>query len=236
MQDTALEARVVETLVGALIGAAVNLLVMPPVHLPNDARRSRRLPSGVARLLRSVADGLRGEWGEDEPATGWSERAGSTGWCATPAPPASRAARACGSTRGRPGPLPIDPAALDRAVDSLEHVAVQCRSIAATLLDLASGDGSRMLSTSSWTLRVVLTEVARSIRRAGRRGDRGPEVENLRGAVRSGGDKWRELRSRIQQADVHRRDSLPYGSLLVDAERILDELERAEDSLAVSTP
>ena len=59
----------------------------------------------------------------------------------------------------------------------------------------------------------------------------------LRGAVRAGGDKWRLLRSRIQGEELSHRDSLPtYGSLLVDAERILDELERAEDSLAVSTP
>ena len=63
------------------------------------------------------------------------------------------------------------------------------------------------------------------------------EVENLRGAVRAGGDKWRLLRSRIQDEELAQRDSLPtYGSLLIDAERILDELERAEDSLAVSTP
>ena len=39
------------------------------------------------------------------------------------------------------------------------------------------------------------------------------------------------------QVGVQRPDSVPtHGSLLVDAERILDELERAEGALAGSTP
>ena len=49
--------------------------------------------------------------------------------------------------------------------------------------------------------------------------------------------KWRDLRTQAQNAEVQQYDSFPsYGSLLVDAERILDELERAEYFLAASTP
>ena len=62
-------------------------------------------------------------------------------------------------------------------------------------------------------------------------------MQNLRIAVRNGGDKWRDLRTQAQNAEVQQNDSFPsYGSLLVDAERILDELERAEYFLAASTP
>jgi len=57
VQDTELEARVVETLVGAVIGAATNLLVLPPVHLRSSRDAIASIASGVARLLRSVADG-----------------------------------------------------------------------------------------------------------------------------------------------------------------------------------
>ena len=239
VRETALEARVVETLVGAVIGAAMNLLVLPPVHLRNGREAVASTATGVARLLRSVADGLRSEWGDDE-ARDWLERArrldGSVRDARTTSEQGRESLRF--NPRVGPGTLAIDPAALDRAVDSLEHIAVQCRSIAATLLDLASGDGRQMLSTEFLhDYAAVLDEVARAFEALAdeETGDR--EVENLRGAVLSGGDRWRDLRSRIQEADVHRRDSLPsYGSLLVDAERILDELERAEDSLAVSTP
>jgi hypothetical protein len=137
-----------------------------------------------------------------------------------------------------PDSLPIDVSALGRAVDSLEHIAVQCRSITATLLDVTSGDASRAPAPEFLQRYAdVLRDAAAAFTALSddQTGDR--EVQNLRRAVRAGGDRWRDLRGRVQGAEVQQTDSLPsYGSLLVDAERILDELERAEDCLAVSTP
>ncbi len=239
VQDTALEARVVETLVGAVIGAATNLLVLPPVHLRSSRDAIASIASGVARLLRSVADGVRDEWGRDE-AQDWLERARRLDKLVREARSTTEQGRESLrlNPRANPSALPIDPAALDRAVDSLEHVAVQCRSITATLLDAVTEDGGRLLTgdfLSTYAEVLIDVAVAFEALADGETGDR--EVENLRGAVRAGGDKWRLLRSRIQDEELAHRDSLPtYGSLLVDAERILDELERAEDSLAVSTP
>jgi hypothetical protein len=239
VQDTALEARVVETLVGALIGAATNLLVLPPVHLRSSREAIASIASGVARLLRAVSDGVRGEWGRDE-AQEWLERARRLDRLVREARSTTEQGRE--SLRLNPrvnrGALPIDPAALDRAVDSLEHVAVQCRSITATLLDAAAEGGSPSLTEEFLsTYAEVLVDVAVAFEALADTETGDQEVENLRGAVRAGGDKWRVLRDRIQVEELAHRDSLPtYGSLLIDAERILDELERAEDSLAVSTP
>jgi len=241
VQDTALEARVVETLVGAVIGAATNLLVLPPVHLRSSRDAIASIASGVARLLRSVADGVRDEWGRDE-AQDWLERARRLDTLVREARSTTEQGRESLRLNPRANPriqpLPVDPAALDRAVDSLEHVAVQCRSITATLLDAVTEDGKQLLTVDFLsTYAEVLVDVAVAFEALadGETGDQ--EVENLRGAVRAGGDKWRLLRSRIQDEELAQRDSLPtYGSLLIDAERILDELERAEDSLAVSTP
>ena len=239
VQDTALEARVVETLVGAVIGAATNLLVLPPVHLRSSRDAIASIASGVARLLRSVADGVRDEWGRDE-AQDWLERARRLDKLVREARSTTEQGRESLrlNPRANPSALPIDPAALDRAVDSLEHVAVQCRSITATLLDAVTEDGARLLTgdfLSTYAEVLIDVAVAFEALADGETGDQ--EVENLRGAVRAGGDKWRLLRSRIQDEELAQRDSLPtYGSLLIDAERILDELERAEDSLAVSTP
>jgi gas vesicle protein len=239
VQDTALEARVVETLVGAVIGAATNLLVLPPVHLRSSREAIASIASGVARLLRSVADGVRDEWGQDE-AQDWLERARRLDRLVREARSTTEQGRESLrlNPRANPSALPIDPAALERAVDSLEHVAVQCRSITAALLDAVTEDGARLLTgdfLSRYAEVLIDVAVAFEALADGETGDR--EVENLRGAVRAGGDKWRLLRSRIQDEELAHRDSLPtYGSLLIDAERILDELERAEDSLAVSTP
>ena len=239
VQDTALEARVVETLVGAVIGAATNVLVLPPVHLRSSRDAIASIAAGVARLLRAVADGVRDEWDRDE-AQDWLERARRLDRLVREARSTTEQGRESLrlNPRASPSALPIDPAALSRAVDSLEHVAVQCRSITATLLDAVTEDGQRLLTADFLsTYAGVLVDVAVAFEALadGETGDQ--EVENLRGAVRAGGDKWRLLRSRIQGEELAQRDSLPtYGSLLVDAERILDELEQAEDSLAVSTP
>jgi hypothetical protein len=134
--------------------------------------------------------------------------------------------------------LPVDVASLDRAVDSLEHVAVQCRSIAATLLDTVVGDPTRRPTDAFLHLYAeILDEAAAAFAALGDDVRGADELQNVRSAVRSGGDKWRELRAQIQNAELRRNDSFPsYGSLLVDAERTLDELERAEHFLATSTP
>ena len=66
--------RLLETLLGAVIGICVNAFVLPPVH-SRDARRLRgRLPEECAALLHTVADGLREPYDQGE-ARGWYDRA-----------------------------------------------------------------------------------------------------------------------------------------------------------------
>jgi cell shape-determining protein MreD len=241
--DSALQVPTTALLALTIAGGVrdTNVLLLPPVHLRSSRDAIASIASGVARLLRSVADGVRNEWDRDE-AQDWLERARRLDRLVREARSTTEQGRESLRLNPRASPwvqpLPIDPAALSRAVDSLEHVAVQCRSITATLLDAVSEDGQRLLTADFLsTYAEVLVDVAVAFEALadGETGDQ--EVENLRGAVRAGGDKWRLLRSRIQGEELAQRDSLPtYGSLLVDAERILDELERAEDSLAVSTP
>lgn len=239
VQDTMLEGRVVETLVGAVIGAGTNLLVVPPVHLRSSREAVGATAGAVARLLRSMADGIRSEWSDDE-AQDWLERARRLGGRVRETRRTSEQGRESlrFNPRVTPGSVPIDVGALSRAVDSLEHIAVQCRSIAATLLDTASGDGSRR-PTPEFLQRYadVLDQVAAAFEALADDVTGEEEIENVRRAVRTGGDKWRDLRAAIHSTGLARPDNLPsYGSLLADAERILDELERAEDCLAVSTP
>jgi aromatic acid exporter family member 1 len=239
VRDTALQARFVETMVGAVIGAGTNLLVLPPVYLRSARAAVAESAAGVSRLLRSIAEGLHGDWGRDD-AQDWLERA-------------RRLDRSVRSTRvvidqgqeslrfnprRREHPRSDSPAALQRAVDALEHIGIQCRSIATTLLDAAQ-DENRPRPT-----RVFLRYYAETLHHtadafdalAGDAPD-SDEADAVRAGVRRGGDRWRDLRGQIEAGRVHAAAALPsYGSLLVDAERILDELERAESCLVVSTP
>ncbi|GHB01827.1 FUSC family protein [Streptomyces chryseus] len=66
--------RLFESAVGAVIGIAVNALILPPVHLRSVRDSLRRLPEECADLLHAVADGLREGYGRQE-ADGWHDRA-----------------------------------------------------------------------------------------------------------------------------------------------------------------
>lgn len=50
--------RLLETLVGAAVGIAVNAVVLPPVHSLHAGRLASALPRDCARLLRDIGDGL----------------------------------------------------------------------------------------------------------------------------------------------------------------------------------
>lgn len=51
-----------ETLVGAVIGIAVNVLVLPPLHVEAPREQVRDYTRRVRALVDQIADGLRGDW------------------------------------------------------------------------------------------------------------------------------------------------------------------------------
>ncbi|WP_307824988.1 FUSC family protein [Streptomyces sp. M2CJ-2] len=66
--------RLLETLIGAVVGVAVNAFVLPPVHLRSARENLHALVSRSGELLASVAEGLRGEDGISD-AGEWYDRA-----------------------------------------------------------------------------------------------------------------------------------------------------------------
>lgn len=66
--------RLLESLIGAVIGVGVNALVLPPVHLRNVRDRLLRLPRESADLLRSMAESMREDWSASDAAY-WYDRA-----------------------------------------------------------------------------------------------------------------------------------------------------------------
>ncbi|MFD4555058.1 aromatic acid exporter family protein [Streptomyces sp. NPDC058469] len=66
--------RLLETVLGAVIGLTVNALVLPPDHTRGLIRLRTRIPDEFARLLRDVADGVEKGY-SDKEAEDWYGRA-----------------------------------------------------------------------------------------------------------------------------------------------------------------
>ncbi|WP_432075283.1 FUSC family protein [Streptomyces wuyuanensis] len=66
--------RLLETLIGALIGIGVNALVLPPVHLKGVRAHLDRLPRETAELLSAMASGMEHGY-ERADAERWHDRA-----------------------------------------------------------------------------------------------------------------------------------------------------------------
>ncbi|WP_300008627.1 FUSC family protein [Pseudonocardia sp.] len=62
------------SVVGAVVGAAVNTFVLPPVHLRDARDAVRSLAGEISEELRGVAAGVREGWTSSD-ATGWVTRA-----------------------------------------------------------------------------------------------------------------------------------------------------------------
>ncbi|WP_055526803.1 FUSC family protein [Streptomyces alboniger] len=67
--------RLFETAVGAVIGIAVNALILPPVHERDVLHLRSRLPQESGDLLHAVADGIQEEPFDTKKAQGWYDRA-----------------------------------------------------------------------------------------------------------------------------------------------------------------
>jgi hypothetical protein len=63
-----------EALFGAVIGIAVNMLILPPIHLRNVGAAVAAVSGEIEELLRSVAGDLRDGWEKDD-ALRWRRQA-----------------------------------------------------------------------------------------------------------------------------------------------------------------
>ncbi|GHJ35654.1 aromatic acid exporter family protein [Streptomyces sp. TS71-3] len=66
--------RLLETLIGAALGIAVNAFVLPPVRLRDVRAQLHRMPFDSAELLHAMAGALAGEWSASDAAA-WHDRA-----------------------------------------------------------------------------------------------------------------------------------------------------------------
>lgn len=69
-----LQYRVIEGVLGAGIGLAVNMFVLPPLHLRAGRQAVEDVAEELEELLHAIADGLRGDWDQGN-ARLWQRRA-----------------------------------------------------------------------------------------------------------------------------------------------------------------
>ncbi|WP_043625018.1 FUSC family protein [Nonomuraea candida] len=131
-------ARLADVLLGAGIGIAANLLVMPPRFVDKAGRELCGLCSELADLAEDMAEGLRGEWDREmagewlERARGLSQRLEDTEQAAEQAEESVRL-----SPRRRRYDRRLRQVA--EAATCLDHACHQLRSIARGLTDLIAG-------------------------------------------------------------------------------------------------
>ncbi|MEU6221576.1 aromatic acid exporter family protein [Streptomyces sp. NPDC047022] len=230
-----LVAPVLETLVGAAVGIAVNALVLPPLYLEESDSAVRDLARAVGTLLHEMGSGLAGRRLTDE-AHAWLHQARSLEKRLTHAQ--ERVQQADESlrwntrcvTHGRCGGVTYR-----EAFRTLRGVSIQVRGIARTLADNAHDDhvdhhlGHQFLERYAETLQLAGSAVQvfaapRTLEDASGAAPR----ERLRGAIERALD-WHDT-----MTDLIGRGTLTkpgawhvYGSLMTDLERLLADLDHA---------
>jgi hypothetical protein len=127
--------RIVDTLLGAVVGVLVNMLVVPPTHVQAAAAAITRAAEDLGLLLTDIGKGLRTGW-DHRTAQDWLRRARELDAARARAGEAVRR----GDESLRYNPLARDEAEsvarLTEAHTALEHVATQIRGTARALADL----------------------------------------------------------------------------------------------------
>lgn len=127
--------RVVDTLLGAVVGVLVNALVAPPTHVQAAADRVARVAGDLGLLLADMGSGLRDGW-DRTAARDWLHRARAVDAAGYQAGEAVRQGDESLRYNPRARVEAESVARLTEAHTALEHVATQVRGIARALADL----------------------------------------------------------------------------------------------------
>lgn len=212
-------ARVEDTLLGALIGVLVNVLVAPPVSLAPAQRAAADLAEQLAALATVLADGVTRPF--DAPT--------ARSWLLTSRLLPDGLDRARDALDGAADSLRFNPrrSRLDVRVDrlrvvltALDHVVTQLRGTSRTLFELARDTTGPAGLPPSYA--VALDEIATALHAYGAVvRDDGVPGPGLVGAL----DRARECLQDAVSAGPAGDDWLALGSVLSDLTRLLRELD-----------
>jgi uncharacterized membrane protein YgaE (UPF0421/DUF939 family) len=224
-------ARVGETVLGAGIGIAVNLLVAPPTHVRAAADATQKVADSIADVLADLADSLT-SWPPDD-RTRWARRARQLPRELASAHDAMTAARESQRLNPRTALRPPRSLAdLESSLDTLERVAVHTRTSVRRLADLASDDDAPALDeTFLRTYTHLLRQAARAVAQFGQdlRGDprphgaAAPPVDTTR-------DQLQLLTRNLTPVTAQPRELLTYTALLAELDALLAQLNQPPGS------
>lgn len=128
------EGRIYETLIGAAVAVALNLVVAPPLQVRPAAEALAELASRLAEVLRGLASDLRGDWSRSD-ADQWLERARAVGAEVGHADRALAQAEQSSRLHPRGAVARHAQPRLQTGLSGLEHGYVALRSLCRALLD-----------------------------------------------------------------------------------------------------
>lgn len=236
--------RLLDTLVGAVVAVLVNFLILPPNHVGTARDAVRALADQLVDALSEMAEGVLSTW-TAEQATRWLRTArGSAPVSAAAGATVDQAADSLGLHPGRSHWEDV----LDgtqRAFRTLSIVEVQVRVIGRTLRDTATNVGDPESQPPLPMASDMLTSTAGAIDAFAE----GLLSDAVDGAARLNGARaaLTQARERIAQINADLADlvaanltrGIYLGTLVVETERILDQLEGGlpEDPAAIdATP
>ncbi|CAL9314672.1 hypothetical protein SUDANB25_05291 [Streptomyces sp. SudanB25_2051] len=224
-------ARLLESVLGAVVGVAVNMLIRPPVYLRDSHNALRGAADAAAECLTGIARGLAGTWDQGD-ALAWDRRARRV----TELVGEAREALARTEESARLNPAAPRRAALLRrsgpyahTVYVLEELARYTRDLTHTLVE-AADDGTakpRPEPDVAGRYARLLERVAVAVEAFGRvvTDDSREARERLRRAVARTDAAHEDLRRLLADRGTADPEWMGlYGSLLVDAHRAVQRL------------
>ena len=226
------EGRVYETLIGAAVGVAVNLVVAPPLQVRPAAAALAELAERLAEVLRGLAGDLRGEWSRTH-ADRWLERARAVGAEVGRADRALVQAEQSSRLNPRGAVVRHAQPRLRTGLSGLEHGYVALRSLCRALLDrtyYVPMPDQAYTPLARETLADVLEEAAEALCAVGgyassRPGDAAaePELDERREALRQHRDRLSAL---LLVDPLHDEAAWQqHGALLASIDRLRVEID-----------
>ncbi|TDC01802.1 hypothetical protein E1267_30925 [Nonomuraea longispora] len=226
-------ARLADVLIGACIGVAANLLILPPRYVERAAKELCGLSGELADLAADMARGLGGEW-DREMAGGWLERARTLSQRLEEAKAAADQAKESVRFTLRRSRYDTRLRQVAEAATCLDHACSQLRGIARGLVDLIAGarglPGERgadlpdPLAQELESLSQVFGAFGMlQIGRSGR-GSYQKDMKELRAALGEGRRRQKVLAEEFDRTR-HRELKTLQGALLDDCARIRYEFD-----------
>ena len=230
--DTAAEGRVLETLIGAVVGILVGAAVAPPLYVRPASDAVNDVARQLARVLRTVSEEVREEY-DREAALRWLDEARGLGREILRADRALERADESLKLNPRAMRRPHASASLRSGLDALERSTVSLRGVCRSLADLVQTEGPEPVYPPDVraALSDLLADVADAVESYGALvGSEvlgpGPEDQRLREAL---GAAW-EDRNRL--ADLLRREERlgedqwsMHGALTSHIDRLLRDVD-----------